>query len=188
MLAFYTYVWLRKDGTPYYIGKGHGDRAYRHDRPNARRPRDRSRIVTQVWPDESTAFEAERLLIARFGRKDNGTGILRNLTDGGEGSSGYKQTPAANERRSVSCRRRWSAPAFKEYVRRLRAHVYTAEHQSKAGRAGGRVRSEKKTKHLQRISFIGGHVAARTGQAATIAHIRWHVNRGIVKPECILCK
>ena len=88
---FYTYLWLRNDGTPYYVGKGRGDRAFSGPH-TVHRPIERERILIQEWPSEAEAFEAEIFLIAFYGRKDIGTGILRNLTDGGEGSSGLKDS------------------------------------------------------------------------------------------------
>ena len=75
-------MWLREDGTPYYVGKGVWSRAHRKGSP----PEDR--IIMQEWPCEEDALTAEKLLIAFYGRKDNGTGILRNYTNGGEGFSG----------------------------------------------------------------------------------------------------
>ena len=84
MVCFYTYLWLREDGTPYYAGKGHGNRAFERDNHRFCPPADPENILVQEWPDETGAFEGEKLLIAIYGRKDNGTGCLRNLTDGGE--------------------------------------------------------------------------------------------------------
>jgi hypothetical protein len=84
MMAFYTYLWLREDGTPYYAGAGSGNRAYeRHELHGNPPPRDR--IILQEFPDWPTVLEGEKFLIAMYGRVDRGNGCLRNLTDGGEG-------------------------------------------------------------------------------------------------------
>ena len=82
---FYTYFWLREDGTPYYVGKGTKDRAFvRHRVGN---PPSKECILLQEHPSEKDAFEAEKFFIEYYGRIDLGTGCLRNLTDGGEGPS-----------------------------------------------------------------------------------------------------
>lgn len=91
MGTFYTYMWLREDGTPYYVGKGKGVRAFRRGAPY------RERIITQDWLTEEQAFAAEKFLIAYYGRKDNGTGILRNLSDGGEGLSNPSEEVRAKQ-------------------------------------------------------------------------------------------
>lgn len=87
-MIFYTYLWLREDGTPYYAGKGHGRRAFVMQGHCVRPPKDAERILTQEFPSEEAAFAAEKFLIDFYGRVNNGTGCLRNRTDGGEGPVG----------------------------------------------------------------------------------------------------
>ena len=88
---FYTYLWLREDGTPYYVGKGKNRRAYVQTGHIVKVP-PRERIVIHFVESEADAFETEIALIWYYGRKDLGTGILRNLTDGGDGMSGHRWT------------------------------------------------------------------------------------------------
>jgi hypothetical protein len=83
---YYTYLWLRENGTPYYVGKGKGNRAYSRDHRHKVPPKER--IVIYPAESESDAFETEIALIWYYGRKDLGLGCLCNLTDGGEGTSG----------------------------------------------------------------------------------------------------
>jgi hypothetical protein len=93
MRTYYTYAYLREDGTPYYIGKGSGNRAYCPRNRAVRFPSDPSRIlILKKSLTEEEAFRHECYMISIFGRKNNNTGILRNFTDGGEGPSGYRHS------------------------------------------------------------------------------------------------
>ena len=86
---FYTYAYLREDRTPYYIGKGTGKRIFEKRKRCCRPAKDKSRIIfLKQNITEEEAFKHEIYMIAVFGRKDLGTGILHNRTDGGDGSSG----------------------------------------------------------------------------------------------------
>ena len=86
---FYTYAYLREDKTPYYIGKGTRYRAFVKAKKYFQPPKDKSRIIyLKQNLTEEEAFKHEIYMIAVLGRKDLGTGILHNRTDGGEGTSG----------------------------------------------------------------------------------------------------
>ena len=106
MKSFYTYMWLREDGSPYYVGKGTGNRAFDW-RKRLGNPPPRNRIVIYPADSEQDAFKAEIALIWHYGRKDLGTGILRNLSNGGEnpprnqGGRKHSEAPKEKIRRSL---------------------------------------------------------------------------------------
>lgn len=116
---FYTYVWTREDGTPYYVGKGKGNRVYSNNHRHL--PPSIDRIVLYIAKDEKDAFETEKALIWYYGRKDLGLGCLRNLTDGGE-------NPPSNKGKVLSeeIRQRMSLAA-KGIVKRKRGFRHSEE-------------------------------------------------------------
>ncbi len=95
---YYTYAYLREDRTPYYIGKGSGKRAYLQLNHKVKTPpKDRILILKDNMSNDD-ANKHERYMIFILGRKDLGTGILRNLTEGGEGVPGLKQTEESKKK------------------------------------------------------------------------------------------
>jgi len=112
---FYTYAYLREDMTPYYIGKGTGDRVYYKARRDIKPPKDKSRIIyLKQNLTEEEAFKHEIYMIAVFGRVDLGTGILHNRTNGGEGVSGHIKSEETKRKISESRRGKPGTPRSEE--------------------------------------------------------------------------
>jgi hypothetical protein len=93
----YTYAYLREDRTPYYIGRGTGRRAFKSHRHIPVPPKDRI-LFLKTGLSYAESVKHEIYMVAVLGRKDLGTGILRNLTDGGEGA----QNPSLETRQKIS--------------------------------------------------------------------------------------
>lgn len=104
--SYYVYALTRPCGTPFYVGKGVGDRVLCHERDAVNTTLKSHKLNTiralraaqveiqyhiEVMDSEQAALSRERELITRLGRHDLGTGPLTNLTDGGEGPANYSE-------------------------------------------------------------------------------------------------
>lgn len=106
--VYYVYMYLRDidsstgvKGSPYYVGKGKGNRAYRKDKlPRLPKvPKDKNNIqFVAMNLSEIDALQTEVLYIYLHGRADLGKGCLRNFTNGGEGVSGFRPSEEQNQR------------------------------------------------------------------------------------------
>jgi len=229
---YYTYQYLRLDRSPYYVGKGVGNRAW-HSHKHHRPPKDVNRILIQCWSDEATALAYERYLIDFWGRRDLGTGILNNHSDGGEGLSnpsdatrkkltmshlgnnsghgnlGRKQSELEISKRKATLVSLGRGIGFKEpFDVRLKKSIAMQGNTNSLGvihrthcpqghnRALCGIDSHgfcKECKRLRSVVYRGEITLeevrkAQSDRIGTTNHLRWHVNRQVINPDCKFCE
>jgi hypothetical protein len=141
-MEYYTYAYLREDGTPYYIGKGKGNRAYKRGRRTFFPPPKNRIIFLKQNLTEEEAFKHEIYMIAVFGRKDLGTGILHNRTNGGDGVSGAILPKTEDHKNKISLahkgrKRKPFNTEWKEKIIKNLTHRYEKGHSSFIGENNG---------------------------------------------------
>ena len=96
MKQFYVYTHAKPDGSIFYVGKGHGNRAYQFSKrtvwhKNIVQKYGTANIRIQIvnCESEQAAFDLEKIYIKQL--RESGAELV-NLTDGGEGTSGMVHT------------------------------------------------------------------------------------------------
>jgi len=160
---YYVYAYIRaSDSTPYYIGKGKGIRAWDINH-NATRPNDQSKIIIlEHGLSETESLLLEQTLITKYGRKDNGTGILYNRTDGGEGSSGFIHSDESRKKISESKKGKKLSPST--------SIVRSVVQQGEKNSFYGRTHSDE-TRAKIAASRIGKKASAETRKKMSAAHL-----------------
>lgn len=170
MNTFYTYIYKdpSRNNHVIYVGKGQGKRAYEHRFRKDKHPfvqRLQKMKKNGVEPlieflcenvDEELALLCEIEAIDLYGRKDLGKGSLLNLTDGGEGHSGYVQSTNTRLKRSASLK---NVAKTEEHKAAIKLGIYNSP--NKPGVPVG---------HKQTVEHRNNLSAARIGEEHSAQH------------------
>lgn len=179
---FYVYAFYESGKKkPFYIGKGEGNRINAHfeaAKLKAKSPKNSK--IKSIWAadgevlikklrenlSEIEAAALETKYIQRYGRKDLGTGCLTNMTDGGDGMSGYQFSLAhCIMRRTLSKGRVFSDEHRQKISQSRKGMKFSDEHKAELSRVRkGVTRGPHTEETKQKMS------AAKKGKVFSEAH------------------
>ncbi|MBA8797904.1 hypothetical protein FHW77_001586 [Agrobacterium sp. RC10-4-1] len=169
---FYTYLWRDASGVPFYVGKGKGRRAWVTTQ--------RSKLFKEIharggctveiidyFIHESQAHAHEMALISRYGRLDNDSGSLVNLTDGGEGNSGWVASEETRAKISKAAIGRTASVSTKALISAAhKGRKLRPEHVAKIARANTGRRHTEEAKAKVSAANLGNTYALGTVRSA----------------------
>ncbi len=205
--GYYVYYYLRnKDssrantGTPYYVGKGNGKRAWSYHTKTVRVPKDKSLIIIVAEGlTEEQAFKIECLHIRLWGRIDLTSGILHNKTNGGDGASGVIKSDATRRKTSLTLKgrpgRKQSAYTCQLIGQRNKERVLTPDAEAKmlANLEKGRGKKTEATKQKMSETKTGIPLSEQHKSSLKTAwqtRDRTPHNKGKTSPKvsCVHCR
>lgn len=109
------------------------------------------------------ALEWERFYIRHYGRVDLGTGVLRNLTDGGDGGSGARPSQQTREKMSRASLGKPKSPKHRAAIKRGRSELtpaqlanYSAGNSRPASEDKKQaISSSLRARHLEKLAKLG---------------------------------
>lgn len=152
MKKYYTYAYLREDGTPYYIGKGSGNRIHRQH--SVELPPEDRRVFLKQNLTEEEAFSHEVEMIEYYGRKCMG-GVLENRTAGGKQPPTHTEhTEEAKQKISATMKGRVPHAAHTPEIHQQRSITY-------------KLRGVKPPLHTETFQFVSPQGVIHTGENIT---------------------
>ena len=139
---FYVYLHMKETTNEvFYVGKGNDNRfkSIKNRSKYWKHVAEKHGAISYIIAHrltEQEAFLLEKKLILKYGRRDLGTGSLVNLTEGGEGVSGYIFTPERREQCSRDSTGRKHTKEHKEYMSQImKGRVFSDETLEKMSKA-----------------------------------------------------
>lgn len=127
--------WRKDKNEVFYVGIGKNEsRAFDFLRRNKvwKGIKNRTEVDVEIVARDLTwvdACELEKLMIQEYGRFDLGTGRLVNMTDGGDGAFGLKQSQETIDKRNNSIRGKKRTEETKKRMSEVRKGIiFSAEH------------------------------------------------------------
>jgi hypothetical protein len=182
MNNYYTYAYLREDGTPYYVGRGKHHKGYKYHRITQKTshtcpvPPTERRLILKDNMSLNDAQKHEEYLIYIYGTKWDGTGILRNWVKDSRGGSkkGRKLSEETKQKMSLAMKKRWESGLYnsKEYRDKI----------SESNRKAPRVKKHsEETKEKQRNASLGRVQSEETKRKRSESIKKWWTEKKLAQ-------